>query len=614
MAVYNVDDLKKQYGTNYQAGINAANKAGNSQLAGILTGLRAEKLQTMDTDQLNSALVNKAPVAPTVPTAPVGGALTGQPTPPTVPTNKFENNQVDLMSKMSNYGNTNINPYNSKYNAELAQQLSMLSNQINNPTQYSPDSDVGLQSAQRQAMDATSRAAARRNMLYSDANKYQMGQAALNLVPQFQQQFENQQQNKLGNLFNLMGVLQQMEGQDYGRYRDTVQDTRYADEMGYNRMQDQFQNYGQLNQQDIQKQQLGLQQRETDASLTGYDPITGKRTLQAQQYDTQNSGTWFNPETGKTEKTLEAQKFDAEKMYKMADLTGYLNTPEIQQAATGEIPQQFIEKMNRYSQSAGGMQGYINSLNPGSAEYVYANRLRNEKILSDPKMFKQYGNTIKTEFGFRTVDGQQLDFNKAMDDWTKQFEIEKWDYTKAKDLIEQNYKRERDKTDDQFRNREISLSEKTQRDNNAIAIKNYELESSKFSWSKYVDKEQLKISKSKASGSSSSSSGKMTEDEIIGNVYSQLKGLSVKDAKATLNDTAKKSEYIKTLGEPGYNKLWNLVLGDAIDMGQAQPKGLSAQDTIDLEASRINLNEDKKGIAAAKAIAEAAKKKKKGGG
>lgn len=93
---------------------------------------------------------------------------------------------------------------------------------------YDPSNDEGLQSAQDEAISGVSRGASRRNMLYSDSNKSQMGKAALALVPQFEQNAFSKYQSQLGNLFNQLSTLTGLENQNYSKYRDTVNDQNTA--------------------------------------------------------------------------------------------------------------------------------------------------------------------------------------------------------------------------------------------------------------------------------------------------------------------------------------------------------------------------------------------------
>jgi len=186
--------------------------------------------------------------------------------------------------------------YESPYTGKIGETLAAIQNRP--AFSYDPSKDVGLQTAQGNAIDAVSRAAGRRNMLYSDSNKSQMGKASLALVPQFRQQALGEYQQQGQDLYNQLNPLLQLENTAYGQYRDTVGDTRYADttaynrgrdvisdtrytdETGYNRNQDALKN--QMTEAALSgkyKGKLIPEVRSTIATITGIDPETGKPTL-----------------------------------------------------------------------------------------------------------------------------------------------------------------------------------------------------------------------------------------------------------------------------------------------------------------------------------------------
>jgi hypothetical protein len=126
--------------------------------------------------------------------------------------------------------------YESPYSDKIGQTLAAI--QGRKSFRYRPESDKGLQAAQENTMDAVSRAAARRGMLYSDSNKSQMGKSALALVPQFEERAFSRYQQEGQSLQDQINMLLGLENQSYGRYRDTVGDTRYEDTLSYSRGRD----------------------------------------------------------------------------------------------------------------------------------------------------------------------------------------------------------------------------------------------------------------------------------------------------------------------------------------------------------------------------------------
>lgn len=106
--------------------------------------------------------------------------------------------------------------YQSPYADQIGDTLSAISNR--GRFRYDPEDDRGLQAAQENATDAVSRAAARRNMLYSSSNKSQMGKAALALVPQFEQNAFSRYQQEGSNLYNQLSALSGLENTAYSQY------------------------------------------------------------------------------------------------------------------------------------------------------------------------------------------------------------------------------------------------------------------------------------------------------------------------------------------------------------------------------------------------------------
>jgi hypothetical protein len=147
--------------------------------------------------------------------------------------------------------------FESPYEENIGRTLTAI--QDRTPFNYDPSKDVGLQSAQTSAMDAVSRAAARRGMLYSDSSRSQMGKAALELVPQFEQLAYNRYAGEGSDLYNQLAALQGAENTDYGRYRDTVGDQRYSQEFAYQQARDSIGDQWKQREFDETVRQFGLQ-------------------------------------------------------------------------------------------------------------------------------------------------------------------------------------------------------------------------------------------------------------------------------------------------------------------------------------------------------------------
>lgn len=110
-------------------------------------------------------------------------------------------------------GNTE---FKSPYSEERNKTLDSIKNR--GPFSYNSGADAGLQNAQNNAIDTTSRAAARKGMLYSDSNKAAMNKAALDLVPQFEQAAFNKYQAEGTDLYNKLSSLESLDNNAYNRF------------------------------------------------------------------------------------------------------------------------------------------------------------------------------------------------------------------------------------------------------------------------------------------------------------------------------------------------------------------------------------------------------------
>ncbi|MFA4854181.1 MAG: hypothetical protein WC616_02390 [Candidatus Omnitrophota bacterium] len=147
-------------------------------------------------------------------------------------------------------------PYESPYGDKIGQTLAAIQDRPS--FSYDPAKDVGLQTAQTTAMDTVSRAAARRNMLYSDSNKSQMGKSALALVPQFEQAAFNKYAQEGQSLYDQLSALQGTEQQSYGQYRDTVGDQQFAQQFAYQQARDSIGDQFKQKEFDENVRQFGL--------------------------------------------------------------------------------------------------------------------------------------------------------------------------------------------------------------------------------------------------------------------------------------------------------------------------------------------------------------------
>lgn len=227
-----------------------------------------------------------------------------------------DSNVISDMNKFTSHFNTpttRASSYESPYSKDILDTLSAIQD---SKFTYNPDEDEGLQAAQGQAMDAVSRAAARRGMLYSDSNKSQMGKSAMALIPQFEQQAYNKYSANLNNLYNQLSTLQGLENTAYNRHRDTISD--FTDTMGQfsNDFQAQInvlENDGDTS-NDWQIPYLNQARNEKIASMNAAaaekEQQDFENNLKLQQVNYQTSKPYYKPTSGKEEKdTIDLKPF-----------------------------------------------------------------------------------------------------------------------------------------------------------------------------------------------------------------------------------------------------------------------------------------------------------------
>ena len=230
------------------------------------------------------------------------------------------NNSIGTVKK-NNYIMPTPKPqaYVSPYAADIQKLQSTIQNR--QPFAYNPGTDVGLQTAQDNAINTVSRGAARRNMIYSDSNKAQMNQSALNLVPQFENAAFSKYQDEGNNLTNQLNNILALENNNYGRYRDTLTDTRYNDEITYNRGLDK------VNRQDSINSEMGY------VNPYGNVQINPKTTQYANNYQSEIDRRRLTPDTEDNSLIVDLEAARANKVFSNPEMLKKFGDPYRTQAS-----------------------------------------------------------------------------------------------------------------------------------------------------------------------------------------------------------------------------------------------------------------------------------------
>lgn len=210
----------------------------------------------------------------------------------------------DTPSKSSTSGVSGTPSYTSPYSQNILDTLETIQN---SKFKYNPEKDTALQNAQGEAMDAVSRAAARRGMLYSDSNKAQMGEASADLVPQYEELAYNKYADNLNNLRSQLSTYQNLDTTEYNRSQDSL--SNYASTA------DQFSSDFKAEMDNIQAM--------IDAGQT-YDPNTG---LLLQDELNILGSKRAGKVTGLATTAAEQEQQDLENQMKLAQLNYNINKP-----------------------------------------------------------------------------------------------------------------------------------------------------------------------------------------------------------------------------------------------------------------------------------------------
>lgn len=239
--------------------------------------------------------------------------------------------------------------YQSPYTEQIGQTLAAM--QQRPAFSYTPAADVGLQAAQESAMDAVSRAAARRGMMYSAGNKAQMGQTALQLVPQFEQAAYNRYAQQGQDAYSQLAALQGLESQAYGRYRDVTGDVRQQEETDYSRLIQQMQ-LDAAREAGIRESEAGRAAAEWEQYKWGnLSPAEQQKMAAQQEFDWQKAILQYqHPTMGQS---IEAEKWAREYPLKAAQTQYNVNKPYPPESTFDpEITNAAIAKLYKFYNSA----------------------------------------------------------------------------------------------------------------------------------------------------------------------------------------------------------------------------------------------------------------------
>jgi len=265
--------------------------------------------------------------------------------------------------------------YQSSYNQDIADILAKIKN--GQSFNYDSNTDQGLQAAQDEAQSATSRAAARRGMLYSDSNKSQMGRAALALIPQFRNQAYQEYANNRADTYNQLAAINNLENAAYQRYQGEGTDLYNQANLVSNLANTDYNRYNTDRTYNEGVRQFGVNQGITEAGLTGN--YNGQRTMQGEANDLNRMNT-------------------------LASLTGQIPASQL----ISQMSPEQIASYKALGNQNGGYAAAINATND-PVQKAIINEFRNQYLQANPN--NQYYNTQTSNVMVPTMQGRQLESN-----------------------------------------------------------------------------------------------------------------------------------------------------------------------------------------------------------
>lgn len=280
-------------------------------------------------------------------------------------------------------------------------------------TPYDSKKDESFQAAQTVIGDNVYRDMARRGIADSSITPQQSYQLSMQALPQFAQQYyDRENQNKLMQLqaygllqnqgvneFNVMDTNRKF---DYGKIQDAEQNAIQKGQMLgiYKTPQQEQWEIEIQNNPDMYSEYANNYQAEINKTQSGTKKWYQLNYLRDNKIDSGNLG-YSKSQLG--QKTLDRQELDYEQQRDFTTDTGIrFNNQEQFIAYNTTPPEQLQAIINKYANQPGGIQTYINNLNPNSAEFTRAQMARNMYLNQNPDLQK-YG---YSQYGTKTQQGK----------------------------------------------------------------------------------------------------------------------------------------------------------------------------------------------------------------
>ena len=515
--------------------------------------------------------------------------VTPAPTPiPTVTPTPFqqgvENTQTQMTQKNEEFNKkvndllATISPYEPIYKDKLNQILNQLQGEVTKGFQYAPQTDLSLLQAQKQSQQSTMEEANRRGILASTVTTDRMQKLSQELVPQYEIIAFNRYNQGINDKLQYTSTLRGLESDAYKQYSDYV-NTQFNKIDVFDKLKASDINLIKTNldilfkQEDIRKdEEIAIIKSKEEEYKKAQDRVEIRGYVDNKDAPILGLAVGTpskeaSKATNELIKQTELKKLEILKNYTAEKQKHDNKIKELQQeAAIKAIPEEIKKtQANGLAQawSLIATLSYEEALKAIS-DTVTAERLiasmggeNYKKMIEDIIKLKNEAKKVEFEQGIK-LDNLSLDKLRVELDRIK---TETGVYIAESNVLNKQAVLEETK-------RSNAVKEAIQMANTAIS----QQKADTSAYSASISAERSSQTKEKSRTTTADKNKSFGED------YTELKSLSVEDAKAKL--TNNKGAFIKEYGIKGYNDLWNEVLKEAIEAGQAQGVGSKSESSL----------------------------------
>jgi hypothetical protein len=327
---------------------------------------------------------------------------------PQTDTNAYLQTLQSVLDFFKSYGNKqqNTTPYTSPYGTEIKSLLTSLQNW--QQQQYNPDTDTASKLAQDQARLQTMNDMAKKGRVFDTYAAIQEQQAAQQLIPQYQQLYNQQQQQQFANMLNKLNAYQAAENQAYSQYQQGFNNNLDLSKFDWGKLVDMSNMQNTSVNQGLQKQQVQNQTNSTNSNIQNTNFMQG---IQSGQLDNQTKTTNTTTAISQAQEARNQIEFNQKQQIQQFGTTLSTQASDIRKVYDS-IPADRKQSYQKYSNDYAAI---LKTMDKGQAAYQELNAIRLfDKILPNIDKNPEYKNYLINEYGFTQKQVQDLLTNKKI--------------------------------------------------------------------------------------------------------------------------------------------------------------------------------------------------------